>query len=485
LSNNFFKHGLTYTLAQAFILVVGLISFPILTKNLTPEDYGLIGLYTIIASLIASAGKLGIQHSILRLRGDYDEPTFISNIVFLLLGPIFLNLFFITCAIITNYFSSYKLADIDIILVLISIAFLEQIRGFFINFILSKQQSKLVAQIKMMSKLVTVLLTLTAILFVHSSSRSFIYAVLIANILISFITIIITSKLNIFKGISIDKVNPNISKAILLFGLPLFGLEVIAMFHAYIDRFLIKYFMGNAYLGYYSAHYNMANMISELVIGGVMLAIVPAYMSIWNKDGKEKTELFLNNLTSVFLLLFPILISSLYVISEELFIVLATAEYANYSYLLPIIAAGVIINATSPIYSAGLKLKKKGAVMFYAVIISTIINITLNVLFIPVYGLIAAAWSTTISFTFVCIFITLAGSKTIKLTFNLFYLIRGITYSIIFIYICQFINIEHDVQQLLGTILFGLCFFLITLYLFEKKFILTIINAARDKNVSS
>jgi len=465
-------------------MVIGLISFPILTKNLSPEDYGLIGLYTITASLIASIGKLGIQHSILRLRSDYDEPTFVSNIVFLLLGPIFINLVIIACAILTNFFSSSKIVNIDIILVLISIAFLEQLRGFFINFILSKQKSKLVAQIKVVSKLVTVLLTLTAILFIYSSSRSFIYAVLLANILILIFTLILTSKLNIFKNVSMNKINPEVYRAILLFGLPLFGLEIIAMFHAYIDRFLIQYFMGNHSLGYYSAHYNMANMISDLVVGGLMLAIVPAYMAIWNQDGKEKTEHFLNNIISIFLLLFPVLISSLYVISKELFIVFATAEYAEFSYLLPTIAIGVIINASSPIYSSGLKLKKQGLTMLYAVIISTILNTTLNILFIPIYGLIAAAWSTTISFTLVCIIISFAGRKTIKLTFNFKCFIRGIVYSIAFVALCQFISFESAFEQLLLRVLFGLFFFLCIFMLFEKNLMGTVINIMRKKNIN-
>ncbi|MFT6735471.1 MAG: O-antigen/teichoic acid export membrane protein [Polaribacter sp.] len=478
MSNQLVKHGLIYTFAQFFIMFAGLISFPILTKNLSPEDYGFIGLFTVTVSFIASFGKLGIQHSILRFRDNYDQPTFVSNIIFLsLVGPTAICVALLSMVLTWHVISPISFARIDTIVIAILVAFSEQIRALLVNFFISKQQSKLVAQIRVISKTINIILTISAILLISATSRTFIYAVIVAEVIVFSLSMLIAYKFNVFNGVSIDKVDIKIYKPIITFGIPLLGLEMVSMLHAFIDRYLIKFYLGGEPLGFYSAYYNMANIISELIIGGIVLAIVPAYMQTWNTQGKVKTEQLISKAANVFLFTYPILVASLYVISKELFTLLTTKEYATFYYLLPIVAAGVMLQSASPIFSAGLKIKKQVMTMFWIVTLSAILNFILNILFIPKYGLSAAAISTMISYSFIIISFFYFGTKALQLKIDPYLPARSILYAAIFTYLSSFIHIEVNVYQLGTKILLGVVYFCAVCLLFEKNLSTFIIQA--------
>ncbi len=60
------RHLRNYASAGILSAVVGLVSFPILTRNLSVADYGVVGLITSSLTLYIAFGKLGVQHSIIR-----------------------------------------------------------------------------------------------------------------------------------------------------------------------------------------------------------------------------------------------------------------------------------------------------------------------------------------------------------------------------------------------------------------------------------
>ena len=60
------SHLRNYASAGAVTGFVGLISFPILTRNLTVAEYGIVGLITASLTMFIAVGKLGVQHAVIR-----------------------------------------------------------------------------------------------------------------------------------------------------------------------------------------------------------------------------------------------------------------------------------------------------------------------------------------------------------------------------------------------------------------------------------
>ena len=125
-------------------------------------------MYAISSSLIVSIGKLGIQHGILRLRGDYEESVFLSNLLALFfIGPVSISLLLVLCILGLNLSEFIALNDLWTAIVIVLIALSEMLRALWINYFVSKENSKLVANIQVISKLVTTVISLSVVILLR------------------------------------------------------------------------------------------------------------------------------------------------------------------------------------------------------------------------------------------------------------------------------------------------------------------------------
>jgi len=60
------QHLRNYASAGLITALAGLISFPLMTRNLSVADYGIVGLITSSITLFIAFGKLGVQHAVIR-----------------------------------------------------------------------------------------------------------------------------------------------------------------------------------------------------------------------------------------------------------------------------------------------------------------------------------------------------------------------------------------------------------------------------------
>jgi O-antigen/teichoic acid export membrane protein len=60
------SHLRNYVSAGVLTGFVGLISFPILTRNLSVAEYGIVGLVTASLTMFIAIGKMGAQHAVIR-----------------------------------------------------------------------------------------------------------------------------------------------------------------------------------------------------------------------------------------------------------------------------------------------------------------------------------------------------------------------------------------------------------------------------------
>jgi len=66
------RHLRNYATGGLVTALIGVASFPILTRSLSVEDYGIVGLILSSLTLFVAVGKCGVQHSIIRF---YAEVT--------------------------------------------------------------------------------------------------------------------------------------------------------------------------------------------------------------------------------------------------------------------------------------------------------------------------------------------------------------------------------------------------------------------------
>ena len=470
MSSNLFKQSSIYSVAKLFAALTGLITFPLLTKNLSVADYGLIALFTTTIGLLTTLNKMGIQHSIIRFQQQLTYPEFVSNtlqVIMLLMG--ISALLILICGGIAGQLVSHPLLEFSALLILTASAVMQAMQSFTINLLVSQEKSFGVLILDSCYRVLSLSSIVIIILFVSATPKGFIYAIFSADCLLTLGILFWLKKQALFSFYQRNLVNKRIILSMLAFGLPMLGYEMSNMIHAFADRFLIEYMLGAQWLGLYSVPYNMAMLTGTVLLGGLATAIVPIYLRTWEKEGKQATELLLNKINDALLLLAPPIILGQLVIAHPLIELLATQEYLATAHLLPIITAGVLLFNTSIIFAAGMQIKKDSRKIFRIVLEATLLNLTFNVLTISTYGLEAAAINTLISYLWMAARFYRESNKVVQIRFHWGILMRSAIYSTLFTFVCLKITTDSVWLTLFCRISVSIGIFAVLVLICEKE----------------
>jgi len=409
------KQGMHYASGTALLSIASLISFPILTRYLPVEEYGMLSLLVTLSGLLVAFYKLGLQQSAVRYFTK-DDNDFSSSLLY----SFFISILFFTLISLGIYYFIDHEIDSKYFYTLVLISFFQSLRSIVISNYTAMEKSVFVNFISVLNKYGALAAMLVFIFFYEKSAFSVLLSILCVDFIIS---LVILNKW--FRSFDMVRPKKDTLKKLIFYGSPLMLAEIIQMLHAFVDRFLIEYYFDLKHVADYVAPYSISKIISDIIFGGLAVAIVPIYMGMWNRKEYANTSKLLNKVSDYFLLIFPISVGGLYLIAEPLMGVAASEKYAHTAYIMPIVFLGVGVFASTFVYSAGLRIKKKQYKILQYVTESLILNLILNVLFLPDFGILASAWATVASYLWMGTRYYFSAKKTIAVSLNLRSILTG------------------------------------------------------------
>jgi len=410
-----FSHYFTGTTIS---LLVGVISFPILTRVLTKEEYGILGLVSTTMWLIIALAKAGQSSAIMRFYKKYYE---IDNQKEKFISTIFFNGFVLSLVCSTVYVALIPviIATLGVdkkyticFLIMSLFSFLNPLNTIIINLLRVRGQTIFLNIVEVFRKISSVTLSLLLLLVILKVFYGFFWGgvlteTLVAVILFRWFFKEFTVKINAF---SID-----ISKKLLMFGIPMLLTETAYLLLSYADRYMLLGYYNADTLGLYTVGYNLSMYLADIVTFSLSYAVIPIYVELYEDGGRKKTEEFLSQ--ALYFLITGIipLVFGYYAVAGNLFTLLASDKYSSAANFAPIILVGTLFLGINNILNAGLYLKKKTKILFYIMISSVIVNIAMNLYFIPKYGPMGAALATLFSCLFATILVVLLSFKFIKI----------------------------------------------------------------------
>jgi O-antigen/teichoic acid export membrane protein len=227
----------------------------------------------------------------------------------------------------------------------------------------------------------------------------------------SAIVMIILTDIYLKVGVSI----PNFSclKDYLRYGIPLIFVGLFELLIQSSDRFFIGYYLGASAVGIYSAAYGIA-VIPGFIAAIVMYILYPTIYKLYENNEIEKLKVFLQYSWKYLLVLLIPATFGLSVLSGSLLALLTTPEFIPEGiYIIPVVSVTNIIVALYAIYVGILTIRKKSHTILVAAGISVLINIILNIILIPKFGIVSAALTTVIAYFFL-VFICYLESRFIR-----------------------------------------------------------------------
>ena len=181
-------------------------------------------------------------------------------------------------------------------------------------------------------------------------------------------------------------------KQVLIFAIPLIPHYLAQHVMASADRIMISDMNSSSGAAIYSV-VSAISLIATVIWSAVNASLVPYTYEKLNKREYAGVK----KITIGLLIVYAILCLGVSLIAPEVLFILAPKEYYSGIYAVPPIAAVAFLNALYNLYATIEFYHKKSKGIAIATIISCIMNIGLNAIFIPHFGFVAAAYTTLVS----------------------------------------------------------------------------------------
>lgn len=196
----------------------------------------------------------------------------------------------------------------------------------------------------------------------------------------------------------VGAIDPPTARAVFAYGAPLVVSNLAVWILSLSDRYVIGLFRDTAEVGVYSLSYNVADKSLMLLVSLFLLAWGPIGMRIWETQGEPQSRRFVTEATRLYLVLSVPLVVGLSVLSRLVVGIMAGDEYAGGYRIMPYVLSGVVLLGIEQRYQSGLLFHKKTGFITLSATAAGVLNLFLNLLFIPKYGYFAAAVTTLVSY---------------------------------------------------------------------------------------
>jgi len=376
------KSGVWYTAASFLRRGIGFLTTPIFVRLMTQEEFGLYSNYASWESIISVIVGLGLGATLIHARyeyeSDFDSYIFSMNV----LNAISTAVWFGIVCLFSDFFSKtfsmspyyLKIMCVTLLLHPIIDMYMDRERFFF-------EYKKSV----LLSVAVSVLTTgLSVALVVAMEDR------LNGRILGGILPIIpIGLALHMYFYRKGKRVQVKYWKAALPVSLPYIPHVLSLILLSSMDRTMITRLCGPEDNAIYSLAYSVSSVITMLV-GSMNSAFAP-----WiGEKLHEKKFGDINRVSRVYMLAFVAMASLIVLAAPEVIAIVGGAKYREGIWVLPPVAAGVMLQFLYCLFVNVEQFEKKTTGMAFASVSAALLNWGLNAYFIPRYGYIAAAYTT-------------------------------------------------------------------------------------------
>jgi O-antigen/teichoic acid export membrane protein len=431
------RHSFIYGISASMQSLVGFILLPILTNFITPRSFGVYSILLLMGAFASAIFYLGASSALGRFFFDEDNETHkkkvISTAFFItLFGAILL----ISISILTASYLSLKLFSTEKYSLHIILTLSGASMGFLLNLMSIILRFKKKATSFLFISIVGLVINFVTTYYLLSQRNFQILAPIYGNLISNSVCFILLVFLSLDQFIwNIEK---RYYKNILTFGIQASAIGLLFYLLEWVDRLIIKDLLNLESVGIYSLGYRISAIINVLFITPFSLVWAPTRMEYAQKSNAKELMSKMSSYYSVAGVLF---VSIALLFGADLMkILFKNPEYQLAANVFPLVMLANFFFGFQNILDIGIHISKK--LYFYIIIsaISIIINVGLNLLLIPKYGYMAAAYVNLVTYMLGSILSYLISNKYYKIKLELKRLLSLFLYLVILFIIVNISN---------------------------------------------
>ena len=367
--------------------IISFFLLPVFTHFLTTQDYGFLELINTTGKIITPLITFEISKALFRFSMDKSlskKVVFSTTFNFAFLS----SLVFISIAFVIT---SFNLISYDYLWIIVAMYLLTVFNNIHLQFLRATDNIKLFATMGIISTLLSALLS---ILFIVTFRLGYI-GIIISSILTSLISILIVLLLSRqYKYYDSKILNTNLLKQMLIYTIPLLPNSMSWWIINLSDRFILKFYSGMDNLGIYS----IANKFTS-----IYMIFLSVFYSAWQVQAIENynspdRDKYYSKVFNFFIFIQLTLIMAGSTIIRPLVKIMVTPAFHPSIVYIPILFTGTLFYGLSSFLGTGYLSSKKTGAAFSTTIYAAAVNLVLNLLFIPHFGIWGATCSTLIAY---------------------------------------------------------------------------------------
>jgi O-antigen/teichoic acid export membrane protein len=379
--SDFATYGITTILSRG----IGLLLVPLYTRVLSPADYGAIDLLTVFGTLVGLTIALEVSQGVARFYGDAPtdraKSEYASSALWFTVASY--SVFAVAALAAAEplarlilgddgFATSFRLAVVSIWFAAIFYLAQNQLRY--------ELRPRQYAVVSLSATLIGVAVSIILVTAAGMGINGVMTGQIVGNAVGATGGLVATRRT--FRALFLRERLTEL----LRFSAPLVPSGIAVFVVLYIDRILIEHYLSISAVGVFGVAYRLASIVTLPVIA-VQAAITPlVYQHYRNADTpRALTEIF-----GWFIALSLLTLLGLSLFSPEIVAIIAPADYAEAADVVPILAPGLLL-ANMYVFAPGLAIERRTGAIAVINIGGAVAIFALNVLLIPVLGLIGSA----------------------------------------------------------------------------------------------
>lgn len=430
------KGASMYSLGDVLVKASGFFLIPIYTRILTPTDYGIVGYLQVFNQILIVVLGFGFHGAQTRYYFEHrDETDTVGKFMFtinsttivaflVLILPLLLVGSLRGWAIGSENIPFYPYVSVTLIAVLLSV-----LNTNLTSSLQMKQNFLGATLVHVFTFLFTTSATIFLVVYLKQGALG-----RIAGNTLGLAIILLPCYIFLYARHFKPQFSKEALKYAVGFGFPIVIHLLMGTIHNSIDRLMLEHYLPISELGIYTLGISVATVL-QMFVTAFNQAYQPSYYELMESGGESREEHIIK--TFKFWLVMLTLATCIgIVIGGPFLTIFAGSQFTDVSSIFPYLLLSVYAGSFYYFFSSPIFFYKKTHLLPLITGSSAIINIVMNLLLIPKYGINGAAIATIISHIWISAISYVVGNRLFKIKWPLLFMIASI-FLVILIFIVQ------------------------------------------------
>ncbi len=387
-----FRHTLIYGSGYVATAAVSLVLVPVYTFHLTPSDFGLLALMLALYGVGRGIFDLGFTNSVARFYFDQprDElPRMLATTMGFLVawGGLLTALLVIPAATWSRLLTGDG-ANADLVRIVAFMLYAETLAIVSLTLIRMQERSGKYVAITLVRLVFALALSLLFVVVLKWEVRG----ALLANAIAAGVVVVLV--LPDYRRALGSRFSMPLLREMLAFGLPFVPVLLSAWVIDASDRYILELFRDREEVGFYSLAYRFGQVMG-LAVAAFSMGWGPLRYKIFSRADAPAVY---RRLTTYYVLVASALAVALSVLAAEIVAIVSPPSYSPAAAVVPFMVLAYVLQGLYFLMVTGMGVTKKTLPMSWIAAGGAALNVVLNLLFVPRWGMTAAALSTVAAY---------------------------------------------------------------------------------------